>query len=82
MIQLSLDSINESAHYYVMLSPKGGYIFETEGGIHYTISFEEDSPIGGCNTFQFIIEKMENVRSGYDSKVEQRILCRNYRRKP
>ena len=75
MIQLSLDSINESAHYYVMLSPKGGYIFETEGGIHYTISFEEDSPIGGCNTFQFIIEKMENVRSGYDSKVEQTILA-------
>lgn len=75
MIQLSLDSINESSHYYVMLSPKGGYIFETEGGIHYTISFEEDSPIGGCNTFQFIIEKMENVRSGYDSKVEQTILA-------
>ena len=75
MIQLSLDAINESAHYYVMLSPKGGYIFETEGGIHYTISFEEDSPIGGCNTFQFIIEKMENVRSSYDSKVEQTILA-------
>ncbi len=37
MIQLSLDAINEHAHYYVMLSPKGGYIFETEGGIHYTI---------------------------------------------
>ena len=75
MIQLSLDEINEHAHYYVMLSPKGGYIFETEGGIHYTISFEEDTPIGGCNTFQFVIEKMEKVRSGYDAKIEQTILA-------
>ena len=75
MIQLSLDAINEQAHYYVMLSPKGGYIFETEGGIHYTISFEEDTPIGGCNTFQFVIEKMEKVRSGYDAKIEQTILA-------
>lgn len=75
MIQLSLDAINEHAHYYVMLSPKGGYIFETEGGIHYTISFEEEMPIGGCNTFQFVIEKMERVHSGYDSKVEQTILA-------
>jgi len=75
MIQLSLDAINEHSHYYVMLSPKGGYIFETEGGIHYTISFEEEMPIGGCSTFQFIIEKMERVRSGYDSKVEQTILA-------
>ena len=40
MIQLSLDSINEHDVYYVMLSPRGGYIFETDNGIHYTISFE------------------------------------------
>ena len=75
MIQLSLDAINEHSHYYVMLSPKGGYIFETESGIHYTISFEEDAPIGSCSTFQFVIEKMEMVRSGYDAKIEQTILA-------
>ncbi len=74
MIQLSLDTINEHAFYYVMLSPKGGYIFETKGGIHYTISFEEDTPIGGCDTFQFVIEKMEQVRSAHDPMVEQTIL--------
>ena len=75
MIQLSLDAINEHAHYYVMLSPKGGYIFETTGGIHYTISFEEETPIGGCGTFQFIIEKMERVRSAHDPMVEKTILA-------
>ena len=75
MIQLSLDAINEHSHYYVMLSPKGGYIFQTDGGIHYTIAFEEDNPIGGCGTFQFIIEKMEPVRSAHDPNVEQTILA-------
>ena len=74
MIQLSLDAINDLAHYYVMLSPRGGYIFETESGIHYTISFEEENPIGGCGTFQFIIEKMERERSAHDPRVEQTIL--------
>ena len=75
MIFLSLDSINRQDVYYVMISPQGGYIFETEKGIHYTISFEEESSFGGCNTYQFIIEKRERVRSAHDPKVEQTILA-------
>ena len=75
MIQLSLDSINEHDGYYVMLSPRGGYIFETDNGIHYTISFEEETSFGGCSTYQFVIEKRERVRSAHDPKVEQTILA-------
>ena len=75
MILLSLDSINRQDVYYVMLSPQGGYIFETEKGIHYTISFEEESSFGGCDTYQFIIEKRERVHSAHDPKVEQTILA-------
>lgn len=48
MINLALDCINERAHYYVMQSPKGNYIFETALGIHYSISFEEDTHIEVC----------------------------------
>ena len=48
MINLALDCINERAHYYVMQSPKGNYIFETALGIHYSISFEEDTHIEAC----------------------------------
>ena len=58
-----------------MISPQGGYIFETEKGIHYTISFEEESQVGGCDTYQFIIEKRERTRSAHDPKVEQTILA-------
>ena len=75
MILLSLNSINRQDVYYVMISPQGGYIFETEKGIHYTISFEEESSFGGCNTYQFIIEKRERVHSAHDPKVEQTILA-------
>lgn len=70
MIQLSLDSINEHDVYYVMLSPRGSYIFETDKGIHYTISFEEETSFGGCETYQFVVEKREQVRSAHDPKVE------------
>lgn len=75
MIKLSLDSINAHSFYYVMLSPKGNYVFETERGIHYSISFEEESSFGGCNTYQFIIDKIDKVRSAHDPKVEQTILA-------
>ena len=75
MTPLSLEQINKLAPYYVMLSPRDNYIFETEQGIHYSISFEEDTPLGGCNTFQFIIEKIDKVRSPHDPKVEPTILA-------
>ena len=75
MKPLSLDHINERYTYYVMLSPKDNYIFETERGIHYSISFEEETPIGGCDSYQFIIEKIDKVRSSHDAKVESTILA-------
>ena len=75
MKPLSLDHINERSPYYVMLSPKDNYIFETERGIHYSISFEEETPIGGCDSYQFIIEKIDKVRSSHDAKVESTILA-------
>ena len=75
MKPLSLDHINERSPYYVMLSPKENYIFETERGIHYSISFEEETPIGGCDSYQFIIEKIDKVRSSHDAKVESTILA-------
>lgn len=74
MTQLSLENINKRAPYYVMFSPKGNYIFETERGIHYSASFEEDIPFGGCETYQFVIDKIDRVHSSHDPKVEETIL--------
>ena len=71
MNPLSLDHINELSPYYVMLSPKDNYIFETERDIHYSISFEEETPIVGCDSYQFIIEKIDKVRSSDNSEPSQ-----------
>ena len=38
MIHLSLDSINKQNVYYVMISPQGGYIFETEKGADFEMT--------------------------------------------
>jgi hypothetical protein len=74
-MRLSLDTINEHSPYEVRYSPNGGFVFGTSLGIHYLISFEEETPLGGCDTFQFVIQKLDRQRSPHDPKVEQAILA-------
>ena len=75
MIELSLDLINAQSPYEVSFAPNGDFAFATSLNIHYLISFEMEEPVGGCNTFQFVIQKLENQRSPHDAKVEQAILA-------
>ncbi len=74
MMILSIEQINSRAGYSVRLSSFGEFRFETELGIGYSISFEEEMPMGGCNTYQFVIRKMDDCKSPHDPKVEQTIL--------
>ena len=74
MIQLSLDALNEKSPYQITIAEDGGYDFITSQGIHYTIYFDDDQPLGGCPTFQFIIQKVEHQRSPHDPNVEYTIL--------
>lgn len=75
MMILSIEQINSRAGYSVRLSSFGEFRFETELGIGYSISFEEEMPMGGCNTYQFVIRKMDDCKSPHDPKVEQTILA-------
>lgn len=75
MIELPLSQINNLAGYSVRLSPFGEYRFQTEKGVNYSISFEEETSFGGCQTFQFVIKKIDDARSPHDPKVEQTILA-------
>lgn len=75
MMELSLSNINARSPYEVRYSPNGRFIFGTSLGIHYLISFEDETPLGGCNTYQFVIRKMDNQPSPHDPKVEQTILA-------
>ena len=72
---LSLTTINRLAPYQVTLAEDGGLDFVTARGIHYTIYFDEEPPLGDCATFQFIIRKIEQRRSAHDHNVEQTILA-------
>ncbi len=74
MIELSLETLNKKSPYKITLAEDGGYDFITSIGIHYTIYFDDDQPMGGCKTYQFIIQKVEHQHSPHDPKVEQTIL--------
>ena len=68
MIELSLEQINAQSPYEVSYAPNGDFVFATNLNIHYLISFETEEPVGGCATFQFVIQKLDNQRSPHDAK--------------
>lgn len=75
MIYFSLKRILEHAPYDLVLSGSD-FMFQTDLGIHYIVSFgKEDIVLGGCDTYQLIIRKIEETRSPHDSKVEATILA-------
>jgi len=49
MIELSLEKINIQSPYEVSYAPNGDFVFATNLGIHYLISFESETPMGGCD---------------------------------
>lgn len=75
MIELSLEQINAQSPYEVSYAPNGDFVFATRLNIHYLVSFEAEEPVGGCDTFQFVIQKLEHQRSRHDAKVERAILA-------
>lgn len=75
MIYFSLKHILEHAPYELVLSGSD-FMFQTDLGIHYIVSFgKEDIVLGGCDTYQLIIRKIEEARSPHDPKVEVTILA-------
>lgn len=53
-----------------------GFIFKTDYGIHYRVSFDkEDIVLGNCETYQLILQNVENVRMPHDPKVELTVLA-------
>lgn len=50
------------------------YIFYTHQGIVYEVSFDEDRPIGGCDTYQVTIRKVNQAEGSYYSLVRDTIL--------
>ena len=75
MIKFSLNHILHNSPYNLILQ-EDSFVFQTDLGIHYSISFsKEDIVLGGCSTYQLIIRKIEETKSSHDPKVEATILA-------
>jgi hypothetical protein len=75
MIDFSISKIIENSPYEITLSDSD-FIFKTDLGVHYRISFEEEDIIlGGCTVYQFILQNVEHLRLPHDPKVELTVLA-------
>lgn len=75
MEQLDFARIQAASPYVVEEVSNGVYLFETEQHTLYKIEFEEDSPIGSCDTYQFYINNVSHTRTERDIKVKQTVMA-------
>lgn len=76
MNELSLSRINSKAPYKVNISKNECfYIFTTDKGIIYSISFSEEYEIGGCMSYQFSIDNIGKSHGSYDGKIKSTIIA-------
>lgn len=73
MIQLSLEHLYSKSPYKI-IPINNDLDFFTDTNTHYRISFTQEAAIGGCDTYQFIIRKVESIPTSHDPKVEATIL--------
>lgn len=60
MIQLSLEHLYSKSPYKI-IPINNDLDFFTDTNTHYRISFTQEAAIGGCDTYQFIIRKVESI---------------------
>lgn len=76
MNSLSLVRINNKAPYKVSISRNECfYVFTTDQGIIYSISFSEEYEIGGCLSYQFSIDNIAREHGSYDGKIKDTIIA-------
>lgn len=76
MNSLSLLRINSKSPYKVDMSKNECfYIFTTDQGIIYSISFSEEYEIGGCMSYQFSIDNIGGSHGSHDGKIKDTIIA-------
>lgn len=73
MKPFSILRINSKSPYQVTWA-EGDFEFYTANGLHYNISFMQEPPIGGCETYQIIISKLNNIHAPLDINIKGTIL--------
>lgn len=68
MIKLSLSRINEKSPYTIQ-EVKGGYTYTTAFDVRYYIRFIPEDAIGECETYQFVISKLDDIKTAHDPNI-------------
>lgn len=74
MNKISVERINKKSPYEVKQTEFGDFVFQTCHKIIYGVAFLEDSPIGGCATFQLTISNKNDRHEAFDPSVRATIL--------
>lgn len=74
MIKITIEDINRKSPYKIILN-NGDLDFTTDSGTKYSVSFLEDVPLGGCETYQFGFRKREDTHLGYDAHVKDTLIA-------
>ena len=74
MKQLDLDIIRDKAPYNVVAARNGDILFQTDYGVEYAVSFEEDNnPY--FKAYWFNLSNMNHATSPGDKKIPQTVIC-------
>lgn len=74
MLNLSANSINETSPYKIINSGESSFVFITDYGVKYEISFVIDYTLGIDNSYQLCIDNVENKTQPRDIKVRDTIV--------
>ena len=75
MVKLNLERLNTLSLYKVTYSEEyDDYRFVTDGGIVYSVGFEEDSILQSGESYQFIIINLTNKKSPRDTKLRETVM--------
>lgn len=74
MLSLSVDSINETSPYKVENSGEDSFVFVTENGVKYEISFVIDYTLNIENSYQLCIDNVDSKTQPRDYKVRDTIV--------
>lgn len=71
---VSVERINAKSPYRVEQTEYGDFVFQTRSGVIYGIAFLDDTPIGGCETYQLTISNKNDKHGAFDPDVKETIL--------
>lgn len=75
MKRVQTERINAKSPYKVEQTTYGDFVFQTRNNVIYGVAFLDDTPIGGCETYQLTISNKNDRHGTFDLDVKTTILA-------